>query len=274
MHKKAIHARRTKMNGTLSVMVADRSTTAQPVEAEQHSLRQSIILHLLPGVLLLIWFVITGPLAEGLGAPAFLALMIGATVIVIPFELGYLLYQGWQSNGKLSLEGVVRYREPIPLWQFAVFVPAGIAGMAFAFFVVAPPTDSYLIERFFTWLPDWFFGFSQAPDQYSQAILLLSVFLALAINGIVAPIVEELYFRGYLLPRLSWMPRWAPAISGLLFSLYHLFTPWEQLPRLLVVIPLGYVLQWNRNIYWGMIVHCTFNTICMLMLLVSFLPSP
>jgi membrane protease YdiL (CAAX protease family) len=260
------------MNGTISAIVVDRGTAALPAEAEQHTLRRSIILHLLPGVLLLIWFLITGPLAEKLGAPAFLAGMIGITLIIVPFELGYLLYRGWQRNGKLSLEGVVRYREPIPPWQYAVLVPAGIAWMVFAFFVVAPPTDSYLIERFFTWLPDWFFGFSQAPDQYSQAILLLSVFLALAINGIVAPIVEELYFRGYLLPRLSWMPRWAPAVSGLLFSLYHLFTPWQQLPRLLVVIPLGYVLQWNRNIYWGMIVHCTFNTICMLMLLASVLP--
>jgi membrane protease YdiL (CAAX protease family) len=262
------------MNGTISAIVADRGSAVVSVETERHSLRQSIILHLLPGVLVLVWFVITGPLAEKMGAPAFLALMVGATVIVIPFELGYLLYQGWQENGKLSLARIVRYREPIPLWQYAVLVPAGIAAMVFAFFVVAPPTDSYLIERFFTWLPDWFFGFSQSPDRYSQPILLFSVFLALAINGILAPIVEELYFRGYLLPRLSWMPRWAPAVSGLLFSLYHLFTPWEQLPRLLVVIPLGYVLQRNRNIYWGMIVHCTFNTICMLMLLVSFLPSP
>ena len=90
-------------------------------------------------------------------------------------------------------------------------------------------------------------------------------------NGILGPVVEELYFRGYLLPRLAWMPRWAPTVSGLLFSLYHTFTPWEQLPRLLVVIPLGYVMQRSRNIYWGMIVHCIFNTGCMVMLLLSFL---
>jgi membrane protease YdiL (CAAX protease family) len=139
--------------------------------------------------------------------------------------------------------------------------------------VVAPPTNSFLIEGLFAWLPDWFFGFAQSPDQYSQTVLLSVSVLALVINGILAPVVEELYFRGYLLPRLAWMPRWAPVVSGLLFSLYHTFTPWEQLPRLLVVIPLGYVLQRNRNIYWGMIVHCTFNTMCMVMLLVSFVTS-
>ncbi len=262
------------MKGTISALVAGRSAAAVHVDPEHHALPRSIVLHLLPGVLLLVWFVIAGPLAERLGAPAFLALMVGAGGIIIPFELGYLIYRGWQRNGKLSLEGVVLYREPMPLWQYALLVPIGVAWMIFAFFVVAPPTNSYLVERFFTWLPDWYFGFSQSPDQYSQAILLLASFLALVLNGLVAPVVEELYFRGYLLPRLSWMPRWAPVVSGLLFSLYHFFTPWEQLPRLLVVIPLGYVMQRSRNIYWGMIVHCTFNTLCMVMLLLSFVSMP
>jgi membrane protease YdiL (CAAX protease family) len=259
------------MKGTVSATTFKRSVAALRADAEQHSLGRTIVLHLLPGVLLLVWFVIAGPLAEKLGAPAFLAIMVGAGVVIIPFELGTLLYLGWRRNGKLSLEGVVLYREPIPLWQYALLVPTGVALMAFAFFVIAPPTDSYLIERLFAWLPDWFFGFSQSPDQYSQPILLSAVLLALLLNGILGPIVEELYFRGYLLPRLSWLRGWAPVASGLLFSLYHLFTPWQQLPRLLVLLPLGYVVQWNRNIYWGMIVHCTFNTICMLLLLSSFL---
>jgi membrane protease YdiL (CAAX protease family) len=258
------------MERTISASVVEVSAAAVRTDTEQHSLRRTIVLHLLPGLLLLVWFVITAPLAEGLGAPAFLALMVGAAVVIVPFELGYLLYQGWRRNGKLSLEGVVLYRQPIPLRQYALLVPTGLALMAIAFFVVAPATDSYVIETFFTWLPDWFFGFSQRPDQYSAAIVLFSLLLALAINGILGPIVEELYFRGYLLPRLARMPRWAPVVSALLFSLYHFFTPWQQLPRLLVLIPLGYVVQWNKNIYWGMIVHCTLNTVCMLMLIFSF----
>ncbi len=261
------------MEGTMSSSAVETRAAVVRADAEQHSLRRSIVLHLLPGALLLVWFAITGPVAERLGAPAFLALMVGAGVIIIPFELGYLLYQGWQRNGKLSLESVVLYRDPIPRWQYAVLVPVGVVWMVFAFFVVAPPTNTYLIDRFFTWLPDWFFGFGRGIDQYSQTILLFAASLALLLNGILAPLAEELYFRGYLLPRLSWMPRWAPAVSGLLFSLYHTFTPWEQLPRLLVVIPLGYAMQRSRNIYWGMIVHCVFNTGCMVMLLLSLFGS-
>ena len=95
------------MEGTMSASVVERKAAVVRADAEQHSLRRSTVLHLLPGVLLLVWFAVTGPVAERLGAPAFLALIIGVGVIIIPFELGYLLYLGWQRNGKLSLEGVV-----------------------------------------------------------------------------------------------------------------------------------------------------------------------
>jgi membrane protease YdiL (CAAX protease family) len=259
------------MKGNVSATMFKGGATTLHAGAEQHSLGRTAVLHLLPGALLLAWFVVAGPLAEKLGAPALLAILAGIGVVMIPFELGTLLYLGWQRNGKPSLEGVVLYREPIPRWQYALLVPAGLALMVFAFFVVGPPADSYLIERYFSWLPDWFFGFGQNPDVYSQPVLLLVAFLGLLLNGVLGPAVEELYFRGYLLPRLAWLRGWAPVVSGLLFSLYHFFTPWQQLPRLLVLLTLGYVVQWNRNIYWGMIVHCTFNTICMLILLASFL---
>ena len=102
------------MKGNVSVTAFKSSVTTLRAGADQHALGRSIVLHLLPGVLLLVWFVITGPLAEKLGAPAFLAIIAGIGVVMIPFELGYLLYLGWQRNGKLSLEGVVLYRDGLP----------------------------------------------------------------------------------------------------------------------------------------------------------------
>jgi membrane protease YdiL (CAAX protease family) len=46
--------------------------------------------------------------------------------------------------------------------------------------------------------------------------------LGLVLSGVVAPVVEEMYFRGYLLPRLSRLGRWAPVLNVTLFALYHL----------------------------------------------------
>jgi AcrR family transcriptional regulator len=45
-------------------------------------------------------------------------------------------------------------------------------------------------------------------------------------------VVEELYFRGYLLPRISRFGGWAPVINCCLFALYHFWQPFN-LPSLL-----------------------------------------
>jgi hypothetical protein len=49
-------------------------------------------------------------------------------------------------------------------------------------------------------------------------------------------------------------------------SIRSLLTTWRSPPRLPGVIPLGYVAQWNRNTYWSIVVHCTFNARSMVML--------
>ena len=79
-----------------------------------------------------------------------------------------------------------------------------------------------------------------------------ALFLVL-INGIFGPIVEELYFRGYLLPRISQLRGWAPLFNSVLFSIYHFFSPWQNPLRILAFTPVFYAC-WKKNIY--VIVHC------------------
>jgi len=90
---------------------------------------------------------------------------------------------------------------------------------------------------------------ARSLDQYPQTVLIAMVIIALVFNGIVGPIVEELYFRGYLLPRISRLRVWVPTLSSLLFSVYHFFTPWQNPARLLVLLPFTFVVQRNKNIY-------------------------
>jgi membrane protease YdiL (CAAX protease family) len=131
------------------------------------------------------------------------------------------------------------------------------------FAVLAEPVDKFFIDRFFTWVPNWFFlsGPTSQLDQYSHSALLATAILGLALNAIAGPVVEELYFRGYLLPRLSRLKGWAPVCNILLFSLYHLFTPWENLIRIFAITPMIYAVWWKKNINIGIIVHCTGNLI-------------
>jgi len=80
-----------------------------------------------------------------------------------------------------------------------------------------------------------------------------------AIFGVLAgPIVEEMYFRGYLLPRMEYAGKFAPFLHSLMFGLYHIWTPWMFLTRTLGMLPLAYAVRW-RNLNIAIIVHVLIN---------------
>jgi hypothetical protein len=60
------------------------------------------------------------------------------SVVIITFELGYLLAQGQQHTGRLSLRGIVLYKAPLPVWQYAVLVPLVLAWAILASGLLAP----------------------------------------------------------------------------------------------------------------------------------------
>lgn len=237
---------------------------------EQHSITKSITLHLLPGILVLLFFIIVAPLFERNGIPSMNALLIAIAVVLIPFELGYLLYQGKKKNGKISLKGIVLYRKPVRVWQYIVISLPCIVWAILLLTIVTQPIDKYLIDKVFFWLPEWFnmTNFVNNIEQYSQSSLLLAGVLGFIFNGIAGPVVEELYFRGYLLPRISRLKGWAPLVNVVLFSIYHFFTPWQNPARIIALLPMVYSVWLKKNIYIGIIVHCIIN---MISLAASFL---
>jgi membrane protease YdiL (CAAX protease family) len=219
-----------------------------------HSLPQSIMLHVLPGILTgAFYFLVRQPVLN-MGYPSIFALVLAGALILIPIELGYLLYQGKKKTGRYTLDGVISYRKPIPWWQtliwvLIVFVATGIV------FTLMKPVDAFLQEKIFPWLPGLDFGLS---DGYSKATLILTYALFFVFMAVFAPVVEELYFRGYLLPRMT--GKYAPVLHSFLFAVYHTFTPWMIITRTIGLLPLIYTVQ-RKNISIGIIVHILVNTL-------------
>ena len=85
---------------------------------EQHSPARSVLLHLLPGFLIGGFYFAVIPFFHQWGYPSLMALLCALIVVLIPVELGYLLYEGKKKNGRFSLQGVVLYRTSIPIWQY------------------------------------------------------------------------------------------------------------------------------------------------------------
>ena len=91
-------------------------------QIEKHSTIQSIILHLLPGILIGCFYLLARQPVANMGYPSIIALILAYAFILIPVELGYLLYQGKKKTGHFTLEGIISYRNSIPWWQYLVWV--------------------------------------------------------------------------------------------------------------------------------------------------------
>lgn len=221
----------------------------------------AIALHLLPGVAILAVYLVLAPIALASGAPALFALLIAVTVVLVVVELGHLLRLGRRRNGRWSLEGVVvaRTRTPAPR---AIAWTGGTVVVAFVLFGITQPLDDWLLARAFAWLPEWYvYTDLDALRAFSPGVLIALFALRLPLDGLVVPWIEELYFRGYLQPRLHRFGIWAPMIGHGLFTLYHLWQPWN-LPSIFVaVLPLAYLTWWTRDVRLAIAVHATVNVL-------------
>jgi membrane protease YdiL (CAAX protease family) len=249
-------------------MPADRRAT-KSAHGEQISLGPMIALHLLPGALMILFLYLGALLARRAGLFVSLPVMFAfAGPLGILVQLGFLYYQGVRLNGKLSLQGVVRYRGRPVRWKTLALALPLFAWIALVWYVLKPPINAFFVSRFFSWVPAHFFEqhFVSNLDQYAPNTLkAIGVLFTLSIS--FGGAVEELYFRGYLLPRMESLRGWAPIVNTVLFSLYHFWSPWENLVRLLGLSPWIYAVWRTRSIYLSLTIHFVINAISGLSLL-------
>jgi hypothetical protein len=224
--------------------------------AEQHTAGKSVLLHLLPGFLIGVCYLALVPVVRQLGYPSIAALMITVIAVLVPFELGTLLYQGRKATGRFSLNSVVEYRKPLPVWQYLLWVPVLFVLLGIIF-TVMKPVDVFLRDNLFSWMPPLNGGLN---GSYPQDVLIVTYVLVGIFGVIVGPIVEEMYFRGYLLPRMGYAGKWSPLLHSFLFALYHMWTPWMIITRTLGTLPLVWAAK-RRSLYLSMAVHITVNAV-------------
>lgn len=224
----------------------------------KHTLLQSILLHLGPGVLGGAAYYALAPLVRSRGYPTLMALILAGVFVLVPVELG-LLYAGSRQEGSISPFGAVRYRRPLPLPKYLLWVPVIFLGSAALMTLLTPAADG--LQVLFEWIPESFRVGMGLTGDFSRQALIITYSAAFLFVVVIVPVVEEMYFRGYLLPRLPVDRRWSPLVHSGLFALYHTWTPWMVVSRTIGVLPLIYVVRWKKNLTVGVIAHCLLNSI-------------
>jgi uncharacterized protein len=233
-------------------------TTPATGTPEQHSLPKTLVLHLLPGVLTAAAFYLVGPLVVRAGYPGILAGILAAGVVIVTLELGWLLRESHRRSGSWSIKAVMPVR-PGPFTWWKALIVLGLLG--WGLLVSAVSIGGSIRDEFFTWLPDWALdplpaSFAQTGSSTAHAAIAIGylVFLVLLV-----PLVEELYFRGYLLPHITRFGTWAPLINALLFATYHLWKPWDLLTLALIFAPIAYAVWRLRDVRISIGAHVALN---------------
>lgn len=252
-------------------MQEDINSNGNSTAGPHQSLGKSILLHIAPGLVTLAALIGIKPLTEKMGFPPLMAFLVAVLLIDIPFMVGVMLAEGKKLNGRLSLKGIILFRRKTGWKAFTLVFIGGFALLYLAITLSAPIND-VVTKTAFTWLPDWFYF--DDPGQYegfSRNTLLIVFTLQLVITGFILPWVEELYFRGFLLPRMSGLRAWAPLVSGLLFGFYHAWQLYGWVGVSLLGIGLGYIVWWKKDVRLGISLHVLANAIVRIMLLMQVL---
>ena len=222
---------------------------------EPHSVGRCLFLHLAPGVANMAATLLGLATLWNPSLPPELFFGVFANLFVlIPLQLGYLYYLARKRhNPGWSLAGIVVYERRLPWSRYLIWVPAILVPTGIVFVALEPITD---------WL-ETLVGASIFAKYRMTGVSELAGIVLLAhivLSGVLVPITEELYFRGYLLPRMpSQFGRLRPAAHSLLFSTYHFDTPWMIPVRTLGLLPLIYITLHTHSVRPAMAAHCLVN---------------
>lgn len=228
------------------------------INNDQLTFSKQLIYHFYIGIIITLFYVLVGPHIVGRGYPGLTPLLMAELFILVPIGLFHLGRIESKLGGSWRLNRTVFLRKPMAWGQYIIWSLLGILA-CLIIYIPLYPLGILLREKLFNWLPEWYFnpGFGVA-----DADLLAKMFLAgIVIDGLIAPVIEELFFRGYLLPRMAYLKHWAPIVNGTLFGLYHLWQP-HNLPAIIGVgIVLSYVVWRKQNVWLGVFIHCTLNIV-------------
>lgn len=195
--------------------------------------------------------------------PHILLFCILGTIILVPIELWIILSVNKKEFGIYSLKSAFVGQEKMSIWKALIiaFVFFGIAGLLSV--LITPVESQIFAELRNTILKNLPMGFNWTNYEYLKSFsrpMLIFTFVYYGIfNVLLAPITEELFFRGYLTSHYEKQNSFTPIFITILFSLYHFWLPFNNVFRILVFTPVAYVAFKKKNLYITVLFHCFCN---------------
>jgi membrane protease YdiL (CAAX protease family) len=148
-----------------------------------------------------------------------------------------------------------RWSETLQLFPFSVFILCPLILCLIGLLIVASEADNLL--RYFCPAPEWINSF--------MTDITTSGFSSILLLGIVAPLSEEILFRGIILKGLvsRYSPTKAILISAILFSLFHL-NLYQFFGAFMIGLLLGYLYFRMKSVLPCILAHSITNLLAVL----------
>src|SRR5215831_6935364 len=234
--------------------------------------RQTLLMNLGPAAITFAAVLALAPLMAHLGLPRFFSFTVAEALVLAPIELGLLLRAAHRATGRWSvraLPSVLAYRRPLTR-RMILLIPV-LFVLALAIYAAYTPVGSALGGALTGIYPHWLIASNSAPAGFPKAVLVATLLATLAIDGVINPTVEELYFRGYLLPRLPVAGWPAIPVSAALFALQHYWQPWNWLLIFGLELILTTLVVRLRCVRLGIVMHILADSFGLLVTLAGVL---
>lgn len=219
-----------------------------------------IVLHLLPGLINAAFFFVLSHAFIQYGYTGYLALLISIPFCLAPIELGVMLFWSSRFTGRRAVMEAVVYRRQGTAAEYMLLSPLlficwGLLAISMA------PIYQYVETHLSIFLPSWTTqeALIRGLIGVSQTQRSITLGLGVILSGFFAPIVEELYFRGFLLPRMEHWGWMAPVVNSLLFGIYHFYFPGNVPGIFIAWLPISYVVMRTKDWRIGGVVHSLIN---------------
>src|SRR6478609_1225177 len=263
-----VRSRPAHRSRSVTVTTVVAGSVAGPVAP--HRPATTVLLHLVPGALGLLGYLLVLPVTQALGLPSVAALATVGLIVVPAVQVGALRMR----RHRRPLEPVIAYHARLSVPRTLAWATLEIVLAGAAFVLMAPLTRALQTYLLAGWPDAWGIRLGM-NGQYGDGALLVTAALLLLGTVIVAPVVEELYFRGYLLPRMPQrLGRWRAPTHVVLFAAYHLWSPWLIPTRVLAILPLAYIAVRTRDVRIGVVTHVVLNATDLVAILLYLQAAP
>jgi uncharacterized protein len=220
----------------------------------KHSVPVSMAFHLVPGIIAASVFFLAAWWLNSKGKPLIFAYHIETVLVLIPL-LGIFIWLGGKD--------VYKYTNPLKFKEYLLYIGVSLFWAVLVFALLGNLLSDFILKTLFYWLPDWVTKINLIPDNslFSPSTIKIAWFLTLITTSLATPLIEELYFRGLLMPKLSHLGIWVPVLSAVLFAVYHFWSPWLIPVRIIAIFPMIYFSWKTQNIYIAIWTHILLNLV-------------